>query len=78
MGRTNHIHGICQSLCAPHQPAPLPIFCPHQLHSKQRGRRGGVAVSFLLAEGMWDWIFASPRLCGFIRPELAVSRGAVD
>lgn len=57
---------------------PSPSSVPISSTVSNGGGGGGVAVSFLLAEGMWDWIFASPRLCGFIRPELAVSRGAVD
>lgn len=32
-------------------------------------------MSFLLLEGMGDWMLASPRLSGFIKPELAVSWG---
>lgn len=67
-------HEFAEVCVHPHQPAPLPIFCPHQAQSEQWGS-GSV---LLAARGMWDWMVANLRLSGFIRPELAVSRGALE
>lgn len=36
-GKSQSHARICQSMCASSQPAPLPIFCPHQGQSEHWG-----------------------------------------
>lgn len=74
MERTNRMHEFAKVCVHPISQHPSPSSVP----VRSRVSSGGVAVSFLLLEGMGNWILANPRLSDFIRPELAVSRGAVD
>lgn len=74
MERTNHMHEFAKVCVHPISQHPSPSSVPIRFGVSD----GGVAVSFLLLEGMGDWILASPRLSGFIRPELAVFWGAMD
>lgn len=74
MKRTNHMHEFAKVCVQPHQTAPLPILCPHQVQSERWGS-GSVLPAI---RGMGDWILASPRLPGFDKPELAVSQGAPE
>lgn len=71
MERTNHMHEFAKVCVHPISQHPSPSSVP----IRSRVSNGGVAVSFLLLEGMGDWILASPRLSGFLKPELAVSWG---
>lgn len=68
--RTNLPKYVCTPTSQHPSPSSVPI--------KPRVSKEGSGSVLLAARGMWDWMVANLRLSGFIRPELAVSRGALE